>query len=139
MRWRYGVSTRAGRWIGMASLASGMLFAGCGGKTQTAQQKAEVVSGLHMQKVQLRNVADELEAPGSVIAVSTSKHPGGRSGVPHRPSAHTVSELHRGNSSTPPSLGRGAVHRTARGRVPGRRSSHGVSTLVDRVRERRQQ
>src|SRR6516164_7596220 len=73
MRWRYGVSTRAGRLIEMALLASGMLFAGCGGKTQTAQQKAEVVSGLHMQKVQLRNVADELEAPGSVIAVSTAQ------------------------------------------------------------------
>jgi multidrug efflux pump subunit AcrA (membrane-fusion protein) len=38
-----------------------------------APQKVEVVSGLRLQKIQLQNVADEWEAPGSVIAVSTAQ------------------------------------------------------------------
>jgi RND family efflux transporter MFP subunit len=57
----------------MASLTWGLLLAGCGGGTQTTTQKAEAVSGLRLQKVQLQSVGDELEAPGSVIAVSTAQ------------------------------------------------------------------
>lgn len=70
---RFMVVTKTGRWIGAALLVCGMLLAGCGGETQTTPQKAEVVSGLRVQKVQLQNVPDELEAPGSVIAQSTAQ------------------------------------------------------------------
>jgi len=73
MRWRDGLGSKTRRRIGMASLACGMLLGGCGGETQTAPQKAEVVSGLRVQKLQLQNVLNELEAPGSVIAVSTAQ------------------------------------------------------------------
>lgn len=54
-------------------IAAGMLAAGCGGGNETGAQKVEIVQGLHVQKIRLQNVADELEAPGSVIAVSTAQ------------------------------------------------------------------
>jgi multidrug efflux pump subunit AcrA (membrane-fusion protein) len=54
-------------------IGAGVFVAGCGGENQRATQKIEVVVGLRVQKVQLRSVADELEAPGSVIAVSTAQ------------------------------------------------------------------
>ena len=54
-------------------IAAGMLAAGCGGGVESTPQKAEVVQGLHVQKMQLQNVANELEAPGSVIAQSTAQ------------------------------------------------------------------
>lgn len=54
-------------------IAVGMLAAGCGGGNESTVHKAEVVQGVRVQKVQLKNVADELEAPGSVIAVSTAQ------------------------------------------------------------------
>ena len=54
-------------------IATGMLAAGCGGGNETGPQKAEIIQGLHVQKIRLQNVADELEAPGSVIAVSTAQ------------------------------------------------------------------
>ncbi len=59
--------------IGAISFATGILLAGCGGETRVASQKAEVASGLRLQKVQVQSVTDELEAPGSVIAVSTAQ------------------------------------------------------------------
>jgi len=73
MRWRNGLGGKTTHRIRMASLMCGVCLAGCGGERQTAPQKAEVVSGLHVQKVQFQNVPDELEAPGSVIAVSTAQ------------------------------------------------------------------
>jgi RND family efflux transporter MFP subunit len=54
-------------------IAAGMLAAGCGGGNETGPQKVEIVQGLHVQRIRLQNVADELEAPGSVIAVSTAQ------------------------------------------------------------------
>ncbi len=54
-------------------IATGVFVAGCGGGSGTTSQKIEVVQGLHVQRTQLQNVADELEAPGSVIAVSTAQ------------------------------------------------------------------
>jgi len=54
-------------------IAAGVLAAGCGGGTESTPQKAELVQGLRIQKMQLQNVANELEAPGSVIAQSTAQ------------------------------------------------------------------
>lgn len=51
----------------------GMIAAGCGGGMENTPQKAEVVQGLRVQKMQQQNVANELEAPGSVIAQSTAQ------------------------------------------------------------------
>ena len=54
-------------------IAAGMLAAGCSGSGENTPQKAEVVQGLRVQKIQLQNVANELEAPGTVIALSTAQ------------------------------------------------------------------
>ncbi|MFI5096773.1 MAG: efflux RND transporter periplasmic adaptor subunit [Candidatus Acidiferrales bacterium] len=54
-------------------IAVGMVAAGCGGGNESTIHKVEVVQDVRVQKVQLKNVADELEAPGSVIAVSTAQ------------------------------------------------------------------
>ncbi len=54
-------------------IAAGVFAAGCGGGAENTPHKTEVVQGLQVQKLQLQNVADELEAPGSVIAVSTAQ------------------------------------------------------------------
>lgn len=54
-------------------IAVSLLAAGCGGDLENTRQKAEVVQGLRVQKMQLQNVANELEAPGSVIAQSTAQ------------------------------------------------------------------
>jgi membrane fusion protein, multidrug efflux system len=53
--------------------AAGIIAVGCGGGNERAAQKSELVQGLRIQKIQLRKVADELEVPGSVIAVSTAQ------------------------------------------------------------------
>ncbi len=54
-------------------IAAGLFAAGCGGGNETTSQKVEVVPGVRVQKVQLQKVTDVLEAPGSVIAVSTAQ------------------------------------------------------------------
>ncbi len=54
-------------------IAAGMLAAGCSGSGENTSQEAEVVQGLRIQKIQLQNVANELEAPGTVIALSTAQ------------------------------------------------------------------
>ncbi len=59
--------------IGTGTLLAAMILAGCGGEKAPAPQKAELVPGLHLQRVHLQNLTDELEAPGSVIAVSTAQ------------------------------------------------------------------
>jgi RND family efflux transporter MFP subunit len=54
-------------------IAAAVFAAGCGGGNETARQKGEIIQGLRLQKIQLQSVADELEAPGSVIAASTAQ------------------------------------------------------------------
>ena len=54
-------------------IAAEALAVGCGGGNERAAQNIEVVPGLRVQKIQWKEVADELEAPGNVIAVSTAQ------------------------------------------------------------------
>jgi multidrug efflux pump subunit AcrA (membrane-fusion protein) len=68
---RTGDAMRQG--LQIVLITTGMLAAGCGGAMESRPEKAEVVQGLHVQKMQKQNVADELEAPGSVIAQSTAQ------------------------------------------------------------------
>jgi RND family efflux transporter MFP subunit len=58
-------------WI--VPIAAAVITAGCGGGNETAPQRVEIIQGLHLQKVQLQSVPEELEAPGSVIAASTAQ------------------------------------------------------------------
>jgi len=55
------------------AMAAAMLAAGCGGSTEKAEQKVEIVHGLHVKRAQTVQVPDELEAPGNVIALSTAQ------------------------------------------------------------------
>lgn len=66
------MSLRGHSRIVFALLAAAMLT-GCGGGVEKAAQKVEIVQGLRVQKVQMQVVPDELEAPGTVIAVSTAQ------------------------------------------------------------------
>lgn len=68
---RMGHKMRLQMWMGL--IAAGVTIAGCGGADERAAQKVESVQGLRLQKLQLQNIPDELEAPGSVIAVSTAQ------------------------------------------------------------------
>jgi multidrug efflux pump subunit AcrA (membrane-fusion protein) len=68
---RTGDAMRQG--LQIVLITTGMLAAGCGGAMESRPEKAEVVQGLNVQKMQKQNVADELEAPGSVIAQSTAQ------------------------------------------------------------------
>jgi multidrug efflux pump subunit AcrA (membrane-fusion protein) len=68
---RTGDAMRQG--LQIVLITTGMLAAGCGGVMESRPEKAEVVQGLNVQKMQKQNVADELEAPGSVIAQSTAQ------------------------------------------------------------------
>jgi multidrug efflux pump subunit AcrA (membrane-fusion protein) len=51
----------------------GLLVSGCGGTGQAPTQKVETVPGIHTQKICMQTVPDEIEAPGSVIAVNTAQ------------------------------------------------------------------
>jgi RND family efflux transporter MFP subunit len=55
-----------------AILLAGALLAGCAG-TENKAVKPETVSGLRLQKVELKSVPDELEAAGTVIAAATAQ------------------------------------------------------------------
>jgi membrane fusion protein, multidrug efflux system len=57
----------------LAVLAAGVFLAGCGGQAENRQAKPEVVQGLTLQKIQMQSVADEIEAPGTVIAAATAQ------------------------------------------------------------------
>jgi len=58
----------------LPSLAAGIVIVtGCGGASVNAPQKVEIIQGLHVKRVQIQDLPDELEAPGSVIAVSTAQ------------------------------------------------------------------
>ena len=77
-------------------IAAGMLAAGCGGTMENRPEKAEVVPGLRLQKLQKQNVADELEAPGSVIAQSTAQVAARAMGTVLRVAAREGDEVKRG-------------------------------------------
>jgi RND family efflux transporter MFP subunit len=62
---------RQGMTVFAALLAAGLLV-GCG-ETENKAVKPETVSGLRVQKIELKNVPDELEAPGTVIAAATAQ------------------------------------------------------------------
>jgi multidrug efflux pump subunit AcrA (membrane-fusion protein) len=68
---RTGDTMRQG--LQIVLIVVGMIAGGCGRGMENTPQKAEVVQGLRVQKIQLQNVATELEAPGSVIAQSTAQ------------------------------------------------------------------
>ena len=61
------------RFILTSPLAAGLVLSACGGSNERFAQKIEVVQGLRLQKVQSQLVADEIEAPGNVIAASTAQ------------------------------------------------------------------
>ncbi len=56
----------------VAVIGAGMFIGGCGDGSEVPRQKAEVVQGVRVHRVRLEKIADELEAPGSVIAASTA-------------------------------------------------------------------
>lgn len=53
-------------------LLAGGLLAGCG-ESENKAVKPETVQGLRLQKIELKSVPDELEAPGTVIAAVTAQ------------------------------------------------------------------
>ena len=58
--------------IALLAVISGTLLAGCG-ETTNKPSKPEAVSGLRIQKIELKTVPNELEAPGTVIAADTAQ------------------------------------------------------------------
>ena len=56
----------------LVGLLAAVLLTGCG-ETENKAVKPETVSGLRVQKIELKNVPDELEAPGTVIAAATAQ------------------------------------------------------------------
>ena len=73
------MSVRKGRFaprrsmLPLLAVASFVFAAGCGGSSEKAPQKVENVQGLHVKRAQIQEVPNELEVPGSVIAVSTAQ------------------------------------------------------------------
>jgi len=55
-----------------ALLLVGALLSGCG-ETDNTAVRLETVQGLQLQKMELKDVPDELEAPGTVIAAATAQ------------------------------------------------------------------
>jgi len=53
-------------------LLAGLLLAACG-ETERKPTPPETISGLRVQKIELKTVPDELEAPGTVIAAATAQ------------------------------------------------------------------
>jgi RND family efflux transporter MFP subunit len=68
-----GTENTIRRRLSAVLIGAGMLATGCAGGNQRVAHKIETVPGLRVQKIQLRRITDELEAPGSVIAVSTAQ------------------------------------------------------------------
>ena len=60
------------RWKFLGAVLAGALLAGCG-ETKIKPAKPEIVQGLRLQKMELKSVPDELEAPGTVIAAVTAQ------------------------------------------------------------------
>ena len=61
---------RRQNWIVLIGIS---LAAGCGGESNGPVQKVETAQGVQTLKIQLQNVPDEFEAPGSVIAGTTAQ------------------------------------------------------------------
>ncbi len=61
-----------------------LLPAGCGGTGEGPEQKVDSVAGIRTQKIEMQAVPDEIEAPGSVIAVNTARVTGTVLQVPVR-------------------------------------------------------
>ena len=57
----------------VGGIGAGMLLAGCGDGSEAPKRKVEMAQGVHVVKVRLENITDELEAPGTVIAISTAQ------------------------------------------------------------------
>ena len=53
-------------------LLAGLFLAACG-ETERKPAPTETISGLRVQKIELKTVPDELEAPGTVIAAATAQ------------------------------------------------------------------
>ncbi|MGB7495963.1 MAG: efflux RND transporter periplasmic adaptor subunit [Candidatus Acidiferrum sp.] len=58
-------------WIVGIGLA--LVVSGCGGNNPVPAQKVESVQGIRTQKIEMQPIPDEIEAPGSVIAVNTAQ------------------------------------------------------------------
>jgi len=73
MSWMDRVGKTMWQQMRFVLIVAGMAATGCSGGNETTSQRVEVVQGVRVQTVQLQNVVDEWEAPGSVIAVSTAQ------------------------------------------------------------------
>jgi hypothetical protein len=60
MNFTRGTETAMRRRLCGVLIGAAMLAAGCGGESERAAQKIEIVPGLRVQKMQLQSVADEL-------------------------------------------------------------------------------
>jgi multidrug efflux pump subunit AcrA (membrane-fusion protein) len=60
------------RWVFLGAVLAGAMLAGCG-KTEIKPAKPEAMQGLRLQKMELKSVPEELEAPGTVIAAATAQ------------------------------------------------------------------
>ena len=56
-----------------AAMGIALLAAGCGREKEVPKERVETVSGIRTEAVQTHNVPDEIEAPGTVIAVATAQ------------------------------------------------------------------
>ena len=61
------------RHIWILSMGLILLASGCGGANEAPVQKVETVQGIRTQKIEMQTVPDEIEAPGTVIAVNTAQ------------------------------------------------------------------
>jgi multidrug efflux pump subunit AcrA (membrane-fusion protein) len=66
-----GAAIAQRNWILGVGLA--VLAAGCGAENQAPAPKIEAVQGIRTQRIELQAVPDEIEVPGSVIAVNTAQ------------------------------------------------------------------
>jgi membrane fusion protein, multidrug efflux system len=86
--------TTAGRnWI--LEIALALLAAGCG-RNSEAPAQVESIAGIRTQKIEMQTVPDEIEAPGSVIAVSTAQVAARTMGVVLQVPVHEGDSVKRG-------------------------------------------
>ena len=76
-------------------LLAGVLVAGCG-ESENKVVQPETVQGLRLQKIELRHVPDELEAPGTVIAADTAQVAARTMGVVLQVAVKEGDTVHRG-------------------------------------------
>ncbi len=58
--------------VALAAGAAGMNY-GCGGSREAKQQEEHAPAGVRVETVRMQNVADEIQAPGTVIAAATAQ------------------------------------------------------------------